>query len=88
MMKRVVGKETAELLRVFVNKIAPFGETKASLQSLSSSLCPDCCKNWAAKSVRDPLDDSSRGKAKLQPEQREKKGRCALEKGIIRLVST
>lgn len=51
MMKRDVGKETAELLGVFVNKIAPFGGNKGNrsesikqfmaqmLQKLGSKKC-------------------------------------------------
>lgn len=79
-MKREVGKETAELLGVFVNKIAPFWGNKGNPSVSIKQFMPCCCKNWAAESMRDLLDDSSGGKALSCGQNRGKERQMCLGK--------
>lgn len=49
MMKREVGKETAELLRVFVNKIAPFWGNKGNPSESIKQFMPQLLQKLGSK---------------------------------------
>lgn len=49
MMKRDVGKETAELLGVFVNKIAPFWGSKCNRSESIKQVMPQMLQKLGSK---------------------------------------